>query len=150
MKKLLVLAVALVLSAGAYAQIEAPVKWAYAAKKINDKEAIVFLKATIQTGWHIYSTNLADGGPIKTSFEFTPSKGYAPVGKTTEPKPITKYEKAFSMNVSYFEKEVVFTQKISLKSAKVTAVTGKLTYETCNDMKCLPPEDVDFTIPLGK
>ena len=150
MKKVLLVIVALVMCAGAYAQIETPVRWSYAAKKLNDKEAIVFLKATIQPSWHIYSLNVKDGGPIKTSFEFTPSKLYAPVGKPTEPTPVTKYEKAFSMNVSYFEKEVVFQQKISLKSASATSVTGKLTYMTCNDKKCLPPEDVDFTIPLGK
>src|SRR5476651_2464112 len=150
MKKLLLLMVALVICAGAYAQIETPVRWSYAAKKINAKEAVVFLKATIQPGWHIYSLNVGDGGPIKTSFEFAPSKLYATSGKTTEPTPISKFEKAFSMNVSYFEKEVVFQQKISLKSAAATNVTGKLTYMTCNDKKCLPPEDVDFTIPLGK
>ncbi|MBB6111846.1 thiol:disulfide interchange protein DsbD [Mucilaginibacter lappiensis] len=150
MKKVLLVIVALVMCAGAYAQIETPVRWSYAAKKLNDKEAIVFLKATIQPSWHIYSLNVKDGGPIKTSFEFTPSKLYVPIGKTSEPTPVTKYEKAFSMNVSYFEKEVVFQQKISLKSASATSVTGKLTYMTCNDKKCLPPEDVDFTIPLGK
>ncbi|MGN8068135.1 protein-disulfide reductase DsbD domain-containing protein [Mucilaginibacter sp. SG564] len=150
MKKVLLVIVALVLCAGAYAQIETPVRWSYAAKKLNDKEAVVFLKATIQPSWHIYSLNVKDGGPIKTSFEFTPSKLYAPVGKPSEPTPVTKFEKAFSMNVSYFEKEVVFQQKISLKSASVASVTGKLTYMTCNDKKCLPPEDVDFTIPLGK
>jgi len=150
MKKVLLVFVALVMCAGAYAQIETPVRWSYAAKKLNDKEAIVFLKATIQPSWHIYSLNVKDGGPIKTSFEFTPSKLYAPVGKPTEPTPVTKFEKAFSMNVSYFEKEVIFQQKISLKSASATSVTGKLTYMTCNDKKCLPPEDVDFTIPLGK
>lgn len=150
MKKLLLLMVALVICAGAYAQIETPVRWAYAAKKLNSKEAVVYLKATIQPGWHIYSLNVGDGGPIKTSFEFTPSKLYAPVGKTTEPQPLSKYEESFKMNVTYFEKEVVFSQKVSLKSAAATAVTGKLTYMTCNDKKCLPPDDVDFTIPLGK
>lgn len=150
MKKVLLVIVALVICAGAYAQIETPVRWSYAAKKLNDKEVIVFLKATIQPSWHIYSLNVKDGGPIKTSFEFTPSKLYAPVGKPSEPTPVTKFEKAFNMNVSYFEKEVVFQQKISLKSTSATSVTGKLTYMTCNDKKCLPPEDVDFTIPLGK
>ena len=150
MKKVLLVVIALVICAGAYAQIETPVRWSYAAKKLNDKEAIVFLKATIQPSWHIYSLNVKDGGPIKTSFEFAPSKLYAPVGKTTEPTPVTKFEKAFNMNVSYFEKEVVFQQKISLKSAKATNVTDMLTYMTCNDKKCLPPEDVDFNIPLGK
>ncbi len=150
MKKSILLIAVLILSIGAKAQIEAPVKWSYGAKKISSTEAIVFLMAKIDNGWHIYSLNVKDGGPIKTSFTFDPSKEYSLVGKTTEPAAITKYEDVFKMNVSYFEKSVIFKQKIKLKSADVKEVKGKLEYMTCNDRKCLPPEDIDFTIPLGK
>src|ERR1700722_13064954 len=122
MKKLLLVVIVLGISIGAYAQIETPVKWSYAAKKISSTEAVVFLKATIQDGWHIYSMDVKDGGPIKTSFKFSPSKEYALVGATTEPTPLTKYEKSFSMNVSYFEKSVIFQQKVKLKSANAPAV----------------------------
>ena len=150
MKKLLLVVIVLGISIGAYAQIETPVKWSYAAKKISSTEAVVFLKATIDDKWHIYSQNVKDGGPIKTSFKFSPSKEYSLVGQTTEPTPLTKYESAFSMNVSYFEKSVIFQQKIKLKSPNASVVKGQLEYMTCNDKKCLPPEDVDFSIPLGK
>ena len=54
------------------------------------------------------------------------------------------------MNVTYFEKSVTFQQKIKLKSATASVVKGKLEYMTCNDLKCLPPDDLDFSIPLGK
>ncbi|WP_428328058.1 protein-disulfide reductase DsbD domain-containing protein [Mucilaginibacter sp.] len=150
MRKLLLAVTILVMSISAKAQIEAPVKWSYAAKRISATEAVVFLKATIQDGWHIYSQTVKDGGPIKTSFTFAPAKEYALLGKTTEPTPVTKYEKSFSMDVSYFEKTVIFQQKIKLKSANVSIVKGQLEYMTCNNMKCLPPEDIDFSIPLGK
>ena len=150
MKKLLVLVTAVMLTLGAFAQIEAPVKWAYAAKRTSATEAVVFLKATIQPGWHIYSLNVKEGGPIKTSFTFAPSKDYALAGKVVEPKPATKFENAFKMNVSYFEKEVVFQQKIKLKSANTITVKGRLEYMVCNNQKCLPPEEVNFSIPLGK
>ena len=140
----------MVICTGAFAQIETPVKWSYAAKKISPTEAVVFLRATIQDGWHIYSLNVKDGGPIKTSFTFSPSKEYSLVGKTSEPAAITKYEKVFSMDVSYFEKSVTFQQKIKLKSPNASAVKGKLEYMTCNDKKCLPPDDLDFSVPLGK
>ena len=50
MKRILILAVALMLSIGAFAQIESPVKWSYGAKRISPTEAVVFLKATIQDG----------------------------------------------------------------------------------------------------
>src|ERR1700744_1776163 len=98
MKKLLLLITVLMVSAGAFAQIESPVKWAYAAKRISPTEAVVFLRATIDEGWHIYSINQKDGGPIKTSFDFTPAKDYVLVGKPSEPTPVTKYEKSFSMD----------------------------------------------------
>lgn len=150
MKKILLLITILAIATGAFAQIEKPVKWSYAAKRINSTEAVVFLRATIDPGWHIYSQNVKDGGPIKTSFTFTPSKEYALIGKTAEPTPLTKFEDAFKMNVSYFEKTVTFQQKIKLKSANATSVKGQLEYMTCNDKKCLPPEDVDFDIALGK
>ena len=150
MKKILFAVSAILLSIGAKAQIEAPVKWSYAAKKVSNTEAVVFLKATINDGWHIYSLNVKDGGPIKTSFKFTASKEYSAIGVPAEPTPVTKFEKAFNMNVSYFEKSVVFQQKIKLKSAKASVVKGQLEYMTCNDKKCLPPEDLDFSIPLGK
>lgn len=150
MKKVLAIIAALIISVGAYAQIEHPVTWAYAAKKTSATEGIIYLKATIQPGWHIYSLNVKDGGPIKTSFTFAKSKGYELVGKAIEPKPVTKFEKVFNMNVSYFENEVVFQQKIKLKSPDVIPVKGKLEYMTCNDSKCLPPEDVDFAVLFGK
>ncbi len=150
MKKLLLAVAILAVSFGAKAQIETPVKWSYAAKKVSSTEAVVFLKATIEDGWHIYSLNVKEGGPIKTSFTFATSKEYSLVGKASEPKPVTKYEKSFSMNVSYFEKEVVFQQKIKLNSPNASVVKGKLEYMTCNDHKCLPPDDIDFAIPLSK
>src|SRR5258708_16643939 len=150
MKKLLLLMIVFMISAGAYAQIEAPVKWSYAAKRLNKNEAVILLRATIQDGWHIYSQNVKDGGPIKTSFTFAKSKDYALIGKPAEPTPISKYEDAFKMNVSYFEKTVTFQQKIKLNSNKVNVIKGQVEYMTCNDKKCLPPEDIDFTVALGK
>jgi thiol:disulfide interchange protein DsbD len=148
MKRIILAIAVLAMSVGAKAQIETPVKWSYAAKKLSATEAVVFFKATIEDGWHIYSLNVKDGGPIKTSFTFAPSKDYTLTGKVAEPTPVTRFEKSFNMNVSYFEKEVVFQQKIKLKSANVSAIKGKLEYMTCNDRKCLPPDDIDFSVPL--
>jgi len=146
MKKLLVV-LAVLFTAGAHAQILTPVHWSYAAKKTSPTEATILIRATIDEGWHIYSQTVKEGGPIKTSFTFPASKDYTLVGKTIEPTPVTKYEKSFSMNVSYFENTVTFQQKIKLKAGKAT-VKGKLEYMTCNDQKCLPPEDLDFTVDV--
>jgi DsbC/DsbD-like thiol-disulfide interchange protein len=130
------------------AQIETPVKWSYAAKKLNNKEAVVFIKATIDKGWHVYSQKTKDGGPVKTTITFKPSKVYSLVGKTTEPTPVTHFEQSFNMDVKYFEQTVIFQQKIKLKSAKAM-VKGSLEYMSCNDHKCLPPADLDFSVTVN-
>jgi DsbC/DsbD-like thiol-disulfide interchange protein len=150
MKKIVLIVMAVMLGVGAHAQIETPVKWSYAAKRVSATEAVVFLRAAIDEGWHIYSLNVKDGGPIKTSFTFPPSVDYTLVGKTVEPAPITKFEKTFNMDVSYFENTVTFQQKVKLKSPNAAIVKGSLEFMTCNDRKCLPPEDVNFSIPIGK
>lgn len=147
MRKLALVIALSFLSTGLFAQILAPVKWSYAAKKTSKTEAVLLIKATIDNGWHIYSTQQKEGGPIKTSFVFTPSKDYAINGALTEPKSTTKFEQVFKMNVSYFEKAVVFQQKIKLKATQ-TNIKGKIEYMVCNDKQCLPPEDVDFSIPV--
>lgn len=148
MKKItLLLALLFTTAMGAFAQIENPVTWSYAAKKINSTEAVVFLKATMEDGWHIYSQHVKPGGPIKTSVTFSPSKEFNKVGATIEPKPISKFEKVFDMNVSYFENQVIFQQKVKL--TKGTAVVkGKVEFMACNDRKCLPPDEVSFSVQV--
>jgi len=149
MKKLLTLIILLVFSACAWAQVDSPVKWSYASKKVNDGEAVVFLKATIEKGWHIYSLTDGEDSPIKTSIAFMPSKDYKLTGKTIEPKPLRKYEAALKMNIGYFENTVVFQQKVKLASASLPSVKGKLEYMACNDHKCNPSEEIEFNIPLS-
>lgn len=148
MKKIFVL---LFLFAGiasiAKSQILQPVTWSYAAKRTSPTTATLFLKATIEDGWHLYSQFVKDGGPIKTSFTIANGKGYTLVGKTTEPKPITKYEDMFKMQIAYFEKSVIFQQKVKL-SAKSAVVKGKVEYMVCNDQQCLPPDEVAFSVVI--
>lgn len=147
-KKLLLTAIALFgASLTSQAQLDQYVRWTYAAKRTSATEATVFIKATIDEGWHIYSQHVVSG-PAPTVFTFGPSKAYKLVGKTSEPKPIKKYEKVFAANVTYFENEVVFQQKVRLKSAAATTVTGMLEYMVCNESRCIPPDEIKFSIPV--
>jgi DsbC/DsbD-like thiol-disulfide interchange protein len=148
MKKITFLFCAICLiNLSAYSQILKPVTWSYAAKRTSPTTATVFIKATVDQGWHLYSQFVKDGGPVKTTFTFPASGTYSLVGSTTEPKAVTKYESTFKMDVSYFEKSVVFQQKIKLKG-KTVAVKGSVEFMVCDDKQCLPPEQVDFSIPV--
>ncbi|MFN0255886.1 protein-disulfide reductase DsbD domain-containing protein [Pedobacter ureilyticus] len=146
MKKLLVF-IFLLQGGVVLAQLQRPVKWSYLAKKINSKEAEVFMKATVASGWHIYSMQVS-GGPTKTSFNFNPSKSYSLIGKTLEPKPKVKYDKVLQKNLTFFEKEVVFKQRIKLHQPSAV-VSGVLEFMVCSDKSCLPAEEVAFKIPVS-
>src|SRR5690606_6230308 len=111
------------------------------------KEAVVFMKAKIDKGWHIYSLNVEDGGPIKTSFSFAPSKDFSLVGKPSEPKPKTKWEEVFGMDVAYHNEEVVFQQRVKLNKGQTT-IKGTVEFMVCNAEQCLPPDEVPFTITI--
>lgn len=148
MKNLFLIAFSLLFSLSVSGQILKPVKWSYLAKRTSKTEATVLIRATIDKGWHIYSQNIEEGGPIKTTFAFVPAKAYKLIGKTVEPKPIVKFEKTFDMNVSYFEKIVTFQQKVKVGSGK-TVVKGSVEYMVCDDHQCLPPETVEFSIPVS-
>ncbi len=147
MKAILAIMTGLLLSLTASSQILKPVKWSYAAKKTSAKEAVVYLKATIEEGWHLYSQTVPEGGPVKTTITFSPDKSFSLVGKTVEPKPITKHEAVFNMDVSYFESSVIFQQKVKLTGAGAT-VKGTIEFMVCNDSQCLPPETIDFSVPV--
>jgi len=148
MKRILLITVILCNFLFANGQILSPVKWSYGSKRLSSTVGVVFLKATIDDGWHLYSQTVKDGGPVKTSFTFEPSKAYELMGGTQEPKPVTRLEKVFNMEISYFENSVIFQQKVKLKIAGPVIIKGSLEYMTCNDEKCLPPETVPFSVTI--
>lgn len=126
------------------AQIQEPFKWKHEIKKISDTELEIVFNATIDAGWHLYSTELPEGGPVSTTFNVDEIKGLELVGKLT-PKGnlITKYEETFSMDLSFFEGKGQFVQKLKI-TAPEYKIVGYLEYMGCNDENCLPPAPVDF------
>ncbi|MCC9138115.1 thioredoxin family protein [Pontibacter silvestris] len=121
-------------------------EWSFNAKPASDQEVSLTFTANIDGNWHIYSQHIEDGGPIPTSFTFTPSSDYELVGKTVEvTKPKSVFEEVFSMNVAYFEHKAVFTQKVKLK-VPATTIKGTVEFMACNDRQCLPPDEVEFNI----
>jgi len=116
---------------------------------LGNGEFDLIFTANVEKGWYIYSQNLEDGGPVPTTFEFEPRKSrYSLVGNTKEEGEfIEGFDKLFEMQVKKFKGEVDFTQRVKL-AKKGAKVSGYLTFMTCNDEKCLPPEDVDFNYVL--
>ena len=126
------------------AQIKDPIKFKTELTPLSDTEAEVVFTAAIDKGWHVYSTDLGDGGPISATFNIDNKSGVELVGKL---KPVGKevatFDKLFEMKVRYFENTAKFVQKVKFTGGAY-AIEGYLEYGACDDESCLPPTQVPF------
>ena len=144
MKKLLFPFVLLLFAVAVQAQIQDPVKFNSELKILAADEAEVVFTAAIDKGWHVYSTDLGDGGPISATFNVEKISGAEVVGKLKPMgKEISTFDKLFEMKVRYFENTAQFVQKLKLTGGAYQ-LEGYLEYGACNDENCLPPTQVPF------
>ena len=127
------------------AQIQDPIKFTTEWKELTNNEVEVVFHATLDEGWHVYSTELGDGGPISATFNIDSKEGVELVGKLTpRGKEIDKMDPIFNMRVRYFEGQATFVQKLKI-TGKEYKIAGYFEYGACNDENCLPPTSVDFS-----
>lgn len=145
MKKILFSLIVSFLAFAAYAQIQEPVKFKTELKNVSATEVEIVFTASIEQGWHVYSTDLGDGGPISATFNTDKLAGAQLDGKLRPVgKEIASFDKLFEMDVRYFEHTAQFVQKLKLTGGDYQ-VTGYLEYGACNDENCLPPTQVEFS-----
>ena len=128
----------------AQGQMVDPVHFTSKLKMLKDGEAEIVFSATIDNGWHVYSTDMGNDGPISATFNVVKMEGAEKVGKL---KPrgnvIKQYDKMFGMELRFFEKKAEFVQRIRFTKAKYT-IDCYLEFGACNDEMCLPPTEVAF------
>ncbi len=117
----------------AQAQIYDPVKWSLTTENLTDSTANLSLTATIEAGWHLYATQLPEGGPRPTAFTLTGAEARTPIVANKET--ITAYDENFMMDLSYYDGTVTFSQEVLLRNNPSIEVS----YMMCNDLNCLPP-----------
>ena len=57
------------------AQIVDPIKWETELKMVSEHEAEIIFNATIDAGWHLYSTDIPDGGPTPATITMETTEG---------------------------------------------------------------------------
>ena len=149
MKKVLTAFLLFALPVLASAQIENPVKWSFTSKKINATNYELHMTANIDGGWHLYA-QVAGEGPVPTSFKLTKNPLVVPTGKIEEIGKLHKaFDKNFDSELKYYEGEVDFVQKVTVKGKAATKVKGTVEFMTCDDHQCLPPKELEFAISVG-
>lgn len=151
MKKLLLIIIAVLalpfsggVGGGLFAQMMDPVKFSSSMKMLGGDQAEIVFSAKIDPGWHVYSTNLGDAGPIEASFHGTKMDGVELVGKLTpRGKEISHFDNMFGCNLRYFENSAQFVQKVKFTKPDYD-INCYLEWGACNDEMCMPPGEAVF------
>ncbi|WP_298553774.1 thioredoxin family protein [uncultured Algibacter sp.] len=147
MKRFLFL-LALVTITSGHTQILEPVKWKTSVEKISDTEYNLVSTASIESGWHLYSQDVPEDGPIPTTFSFDDADGsFKFIGNTSEEEGHIIDDPVFQMKIKFFEKSTEFKQKVELIGNKST-IKGIVEFMVCDDTRCLPPTEVDLVFNI--
>ncbi|MEM6722092.1 MAG: protein-disulfide reductase DsbD domain-containing protein [Bacteroidota bacterium] len=129
-----------------------PVQWKGTVVKLSDDEYELVMKASIEAKWHLYSQrSYGDDGPFPTEFSFLEvGKQYDTIGKVAESELKEVFDKVFQKNISYYEDEGTFTQKIKVTDTDLKLLTAEVVFMVCDDEKCLPPTAKEIQFDLSK
>ena len=113
---------------------------------VNGADGTIEFEAYIEQGYHLYSTNIPEGGPTPTEVTFSIVEGAEIVGALTAGDgAVTEMDPMFEMLVSYFSETAVFTQKVKFLGGKYR-IKGTLRFQSCSDSNCVPGRyDFDIT-----
>ena len=127
-----------------------PVKWTVEAEKISDTEYNIIYEAVIDDHWHLYSQHLPEGGAIPTEFTYNEDnlgKDFKLIGETQESESITKFDKVFEMDLTFFDYSATFTQKIEVLNPELSTITSEVDFQACDDKQCIFDSQI-FNIQL--
>lgn len=130
-------------------QIYDPVSWDFSYEKSKGNSYELIFKAIIEKGSHIYATDIPRGGPIPTTFSYDSTSSFTLLGKTyevTESEEI--FDEAFGFKIKTFSDQAEFRQIVTSDLESFT-VKGIVNFMSCNNVTCLPPKDVEFTININ-
>ena len=146
MKKIVTILLLMMATTVAIAQMMNPVHFTTQLKELKGNEGELVFTASIDAGWHVYSTSLGNDGPISATFNAVKMDGVETVGKLqARGQEIKQFDKLFDMEVRYFEKTVSFVQKIKFTKPEYD-IDCYVEYGACNDESCLPPSEASLKV----
>lgn len=122
------------------------IDWKYSLQDKGNGEIELVADATIESGWHMYDSEIPDGGPFPTAIDFDVLEGaelvgkFHPVGK----KAVVKFDEVFSMNIGTYDNSAKFVQRIKVTNKESFKIEGDIRAQACDDSNCTPPLPVDF------
>ncbi len=123
------------------------VKWKFSLQDKGNGIIEFIADATIKPNWHLYDTQIPDGGPTPTSLNFDRITGAELIGqfKAVGKQASVKYDAMFEMNIGTFDNSVRFVQALKVTDKAAFAIAGDVRAQACDDKSCTPPLPIDFS-----
>lgn len=133
-----------------FAQDEAT--WSFSLEDKGKGEIDLVAEAKIKKGWHLYDTDIPDGGPSPTQLSFDKVTGAEPVGEFhADGKQATvKYDAIFQMNIGTFQDNARFVQRIRVTDKAGFSIQGDVRAQACDNSSCTPPLPHDFSFTAAE
>ena len=134
----------------ASAQPQPTVKWRARAHMTSDTRGTVTITASIADGWHLYGTEIPQGGPTPTQISFA-LKGVRLSGQTSvSPAPEKHFDDILAMELNWWTGKVTFTQAFEITDPNAPSIAVKVKYMTCDDKNCTPPKELTLNVKLNR
>lgn len=132
------------------AQILAPIEWSTSIEMQDEHEGVMIFKAEIEPGWHLYATELEQGGPKPTRIVFEKLDGIELVGEILSSiQPIVEVDKVFNLKLGWWVDVVELTQAFKIINNNGYSIEGLIQYQGCNDKTCISPQSESFEFIKG-
>ena len=140
-KTVLCLAALLACCNVAFAQMLEPVKWTQELKMVSENEAELVFNATIEEGWHLYTTDVPADGPMPAALRVDVMEGVELDGELQSVGEVhTEYDAMFEMDVNYFSNAGSFVQRLKIADPENYRFEGLLEGQSCTEGACMPVE----------
>lgn len=139
------LSLLLIFTLSSFSQNE--VVWKFSIKDAGNGEIDLIANATIKAGWHLYDTDIPEGGPTATTLSIDKVVGAKPVGKfkASGKKATVKFDPIFEMNIGTFDNSATFAQRFKVTDKAKFALQGDVRAQACDEGSCTPPVPIDFS-----
>lgn len=130
---------------------EQPVSWTFSSEnKEGNIYEIIASGSFSDPSWHIYDlTDYGTSGPNRTVFTVS-GANVKLIGEPQITSAVSKeYDEVFAMEIGICEGPVTISQTVEIDGQSAD-ISAKVEWQCCNSTSCLPPDEYEQTITLGK
>lgn len=130
----------------AMGQILNPVKWTTSISVEDDGTGVMTFAAVINKGWHLYSMDIPEGGPVATAINWDKVEGIELEGEPMPDRnPHEEIDKVFNLKLGWWEDNVTITQRFKVEDMDAGySIEGYVRYMVCNNVTCQAPASEEF------